>query len=678
MRRLFGLILFAMPFCLRGAPPLVIPQLSQAPPAQWKTQGLPPAALSLRDFRQREPRDGQPGTDATEAQIARDSQAIYVFVRAAAKPGTVRANMSPRDQLGGDDAIGLYLDTLHDQQRAYVFFVNPMGVQLDGIASERQEDDYSFDAVWESGGRLTANGYEVWLRIPLQSIRYASGETAQWGVALTRYTAARNEVATYPYLSRGLQGFIPQFATAAAPGRGGSLHSYRFIPYVSYRHDGQGQETRGGLDAQWNVGDRISIDGTFRPDFSQVEADAPQLSRNRRFENFYPERRPFFMEHADFFNTAETAFFSRRVQSPEAGVRMTGSAGGFKFGWLGVDDRREEGPNAHLSVGRVRYDFGQKASVGAVYTDLREQGVSRMMSGVDGSVRLNDQWSATGQWLHSNNANSAAYAEMRYQGRNVHSATSYRYRGREFDAALGYMPRVNLQQTRQVSGYRFRPATGPLLGWGPDVEAETIRDTAGTLTDWSVAVPLLFEFRGQRELRVSREESLEVYRGVALRKHRMSATYSDDHWRSFGWGAAYHRGDEFNYYPVEGRRPEGGQLVSWTGRATVRPSRSMRVDGAWIERRLADKATQIYAERLWRIQLTRQFSKPLSVRVILDGNHATANPMRVDWEGSNRLLKDVLVRYQLNPWTAAYVGYSEYTFPRRDRIVYCKLSYLIH
>lgn len=612
-----------------------IPLLPGPPPSNWHTAGLDPlSSLEISQFQQREPQDAAPSTYSTHAQIARDSKYIYLFLRAEAPASSIRANLNPRDKLSGDDCIGLYLDTFHDRRRAYIFFVNPLGVQMDGIAAEDQDDDYSFDTIWQSGGRLTATGYEVWMRIPLQSIRYASGEAASWGIAITRYHAATSEIDTWPYISRANQGFVPHFLDTIAPSSKPAKASYRFIPYLSSQ--------RAGGDLQVNMEGRLSLDFTFNPDFSHVESDSPQPTRNARFENFYPERRAFFLEHSDLFQTPEAAFFTRRIVDPKLGARLTSSTENWKFALLSAKDEE----NSTATVARIRRDFGTRGSIGTLLTNRDEN----TLTAIDATWRFTNHLTTTNQVLNDNGL--ASFSELRYQTRNLHAFSAYRYRAPTFDAALGYMPRVDLSQFSNSAGYRLRPKHSLLLAWGPDLTYTRTGNSRNQLTDWSVSAPLWFVFRNQRELILTHTKRFEAYGPVRLRTHRHSIYFSDESNRLVHYSASYAKGGEINYYPT----PTPGQATSFTASLTLKPNPRTRIDSYFI----SNEIKNLYSEQLWRIKVSRQFTKSLGLRAIHDQHN-----------------KDLLLRYQTSPLTALYIGYTQHSYPIRDHLFYAKISYLI-
>ncbi|HEY7403824.1 MAG TPA: carbohydrate binding family 9 domain-containing protein [Candidatus Angelobacter sp.] len=153
-----------------------VPHVDHPPQLEDFIGGKPhETALKITDFRQRKPRDGAPSSQATTAYLSYDARNLYVAFVCQADPHMLRAHMARREDIATDDAVSVSLDTFHDGQRAYEFFANPLGIQLDGITAEGvDEDDFSFDAVWQSKGRITKDGYVVLFSIPFKSLRFHS------------------------------------------------------------------------------------------------------------------------------------------------------------------------------------------------------------------------------------------------------------------------------------------------------------------------------------------------------------------------------------------------------------------------------------------------------------------------------------------------------------------------
>src|SRR6266852_1715388 len=206
----------------------------------------------------------------------------------------------PREAVGHDDGVGIYLDTFQDHHRAYVFYSNPLGIQSDSIYTEGQSYDFSFDTIWKSEGRLTADGYIVWLSIPFKSLRFSHAPEQTWGVALYRVILRKSEYDYWPYITQRVEGITQQFQPVGgldhvSPGRNmqvipyGLLANDHFLnqpaltsagPPPSYQN---AFEHRAGLDAKFVAKDALTFDVTLNPDFSQVETDDPQVTVNQRF-----------------------------------------------------------------------------------------------------------------------------------------------------------------------------------------------------------------------------------------------------------------------------------------------------------------------------------------------------------------------------------------------------------
>jgi hypothetical protein len=346
------LVLLGIGVCVpRGiaqAPPqaLRIPRVSRAPKLEEFLNGATrEAETTVTGFRQREPGDGVPVSQATAAYLSYDDKNLYIVFVCKDEPNKIRARLAKREDILSDDLVGVYLDTFHDRQHAYLFATNPLGVQLDAIKTEGQDTDYSFDTLWHSEGRLTPEGFIVWIAIPFKSLRFSNAPTQTWGIALVRTVVRNNEFSFWPYITRRVEGFAQQLATLEGL-EGISLgRNLQFIPYGIFTRahflDTQAPEFRTqtdgrpGLDAKIVLRDALTIDVALNPDFSQVESDEPQVTINQRFEVFFPEKRPFFIENAGFFQTPENLFFSRRIADPQFGVRLTGKVGRWALGALG-------------------------------------------------------------------------------------------------------------------------------------------------------------------------------------------------------------------------------------------------------------------------------------------------------------------------------------------------------
>lgn len=402
-------------------------------------------------FTQRDPHDGEPVTEPTDAYLGYDQKNLYVVFVCFDNPRQVRARMSPREDVYDDDQVEIILDTFHDRRRAYAFQSTPLGVQWDAIWTEasREEEtsghfDTSFDTVWDSRGKVTSRGFVVWMAIPFKSLRFPASKIQQWGIILYRGITRKTENAFWPHVSLKVEGRLGQAATlygleGISPGRDielmpyGLLRGFRALdtrdfnnPYFQ-KATLQGQP---GMDAKFVFHDHFTLDLTANPDFSQVESEDPQITVNQRYAVYFPEKRPFFLENEDFFRTPMDLFFTRSIGDPSAGVRLTGKDGPYSLGLMTADDRSPglavpddnqfSGIRSYFTIARVSRDIFGQSSVGALYTDWEcpTTGEYNRIGGVDTRLKFNRNWTLDGQAVTSSSNIFGNFASPEYSANN--------------------------------------------------------------------------------------------------------------------------------------------------------------------------------------------------------------------------------------------------------------------
>lgn len=499
--------------------------------------GIGGVGLRVTDFRQREPGDGVPASQETTAYVSYDDANLYVIFVCTDDPTKVRARIAKREQFSADDGVLVYLDTFHDRQRAYLFGANPLGVQLDGLVTEGQSDDYSFDAVWHSEGRLTATGYVVRLAIPFRSLRFPGTSEQRWGIALARLIRRNNEKAYWPALTKRVPGFVPQFGVAEglrdiSPGR-----NIQFAPYTTVADarflDRNGpafrtaREGRVGVDAKVVLRDAFTLDATVNPDFSQVESDDPQVTANQRFEVFFPELRPFFIENAGYFVTPVNLFFSRRVADPGGGLRLTGKSGRWAVGAIAIDDRAPgqvapthplHGRRAGIGAIRVQRGLAQESAVGLLVTDRELAGSSNRVYAADGRVKVGRNWVITGQLMESETreldgtrrSGPGYLAGLQRKGRHFGYQGSYLDLAAGFDAPLGFLTRVDVRETEHKWEYRGRP-DGLVTEYGPNLKVLLNWDRRGRLQDRAVEASGTVALKRATRLELAHAVAFELF-----------------------------------------------------------------------------------------------------------------------------------------------------------------------
>lgn len=344
-------------------------------------------AARLTGFSQFTPVDGRPAEEETEVRVWYAPDAIWFGIIARDRePGTIRATVADRDNLSNDDNVRLFLDTFNDRRRAYFFGVNPLGAQEDGVRTEGAasagnifggNNDLTPDFIWQSKGRLTSEGYVVEVRIPFKSLRYSGEETKQWGIQVVRQVRRTGYEDTWTDARRANASFLDQAGRLVGMTELNRGMVLELQPTFTSAWNGAATPTGYertdptsdlGLNARFGF-TSITVDATYNPDFSQVEADAGQVTLNQRFALFFPERRQFFLEGIELFSTPNQLVYTRTVGDPIAGAKVTGKVGGLTLAYLGAVDEVPGEDNALVNIARVRQDFGTSSYVGLTYTD---------------------------------------------------------------------------------------------------------------------------------------------------------------------------------------------------------------------------------------------------------------------------------------------------------------------
>jgi uncharacterized protein DUF5916/cellulose/xylan binding protein with CBM9 domain len=450
------------------------------------------------------PAENGPAPVKTEVWITYDDANLYAAFRAHdPDPKQIRARYSDRDNAFNDDFVGFVLDTFNDQRRAFEFFVNPRGVQMDLTQNEMTgNEDSSWDAIWDSAGRITADGYEVEVRIPFSSLRFPSTAAEMtWGIdAVRNYPRGPGYRLALQPLDRGNNCYLCQESSLVGITDVRAARSIELDPTLTASqtaqrssfpsgafHDGN-PKPEVGLTTQWGMTPNFTLTGAINPDFSQIEADAAQLAVNKQFALFYPEKRPFFLEGADIFETRFQAIYSRNIADPEAGLKLTGKSGKNAFGAIVAVDRQTNFliPSSQGSalassddqnvstILRYRRDLFGATTGGVFYTGREGDGYHNRMLGGDvlfrwhkaeafrielmGSMTQYPQSIAasTGQSADAFNGH-ALRAVYQHLGREWVYYVLYRDVAKGFRADLGFVPRADFKERGAMLEHAWYP-----------------------------------------------------------------------------------------------------------------------------------------------------------------------------------------------------------------------------
>jgi hypothetical protein len=299
------------------------------------------------------PGDNSPAPVETTCFVTYDRDRLYVGCRALEPDiAALRANLADRDAPREDDTVGFLIDPFNDGRRAFQFRVNARGVQMDAFNNDVDDDeDWSWDAIWDARVLVGDDGYTAEIGVPFSSLRFPRTAAAQtWGFMAVRDRPRSTRLRMRSALvDRNRACLVCQFDkltgfVSIAPGRNVEIDPTMTLARTETRDPfpdgrlGGSVSPRAGVSARWSVTPNVVLSGTANPDFYQVEADAAQLNVNDRFQLFFPEKRPFFLEGADFFATPINAVFTRTIADPDFGVKLTGKEGPHAFGLFVAQD----------------------------------------------------------------------------------------------------------------------------------------------------------------------------------------------------------------------------------------------------------------------------------------------------------------------------------------------------
>ncbi|MCX6551985.1 MAG: DUF5916 domain-containing protein, partial [Acidobacteria bacterium] len=465
----------------RGGPTFFVPRIEEQVTIDGRLDE--PAwskATRLGGFSEYQPVDSQAASERTEVLIWYSPKALHLGIIAYdSVPGSVRATSADRDNIGNEDWVRIYLDTFNDRRRAFIFGVNPLGVQEDGVQTEggfsagatrgmgggayggnmwAGQIDLSPDYQFDSKGRVTPEGYVVEVRIPFKSLRYPGTGPLRWGINISRKTQRTGRQDTWTDAKR-VASFLAQAGTMEG------LHDLQrgvvteVQPFVAASLDGSRQSDASYSygSADWQPGanlrvgfTNLSIDATVNPDFSQVETDASQVTVNERFALFYPEKRPFFLEGIELFATPNQLVYTRQIVDPTGGGKLTGKVGRTGVAVLSAADDTGDA-HAWVTMARLRQDIGQDSLAGVTYTDRTEADAFNRVAAADARIVFKKLYYVLGQaggsWSERDGTTTSA---PMWQGEFDRTARRFGFNykltgfGEDFETESGYVPRSNI------------------------------------------------------------------------------------------------------------------------------------------------------------------------------------------------------------------------------------------
>lgn len=676
------------------------------------------------------PGENIPARVATVAYLFEDGESLYIaFDARDPDPSAIRAYLRDRDSAWNDDFVGIVLDTYNDQRRAFEFFANPLGIQMDLTNDDvNKSEDSSWDAIWDSAGKIGADGYIVEMEIPLSQLRFPSSAGKQtWGIDVLRfYPRDQRYRFSNNSMDRSVNCYLCQFATiqgleAVEPGR-----DLEIVPTVTGAQtettDDPGIEPmqRGsadnnvGVSIRWGISPDMTANLAINPDFSQIEADVAQLDVNSQFALFYPEKRPFFLEGADYFSTPIDAVFTRTIADPTIGAKLTGKRGNNTFGVFAAQDDVTNllfpGPFGSDStslalentafVGRYNRSFGDASSVGALVTARDGDDYQNTVAGLDTRWKINDQHSVNAQYLSSTTeypldvaiefeqplgsfSGDAVAVNYEFDSRNWFAYVNHLQKSAGFRADSGFVSRVdgNTQivglgrvwhgeEHNRWTQIRLRADWDITHGVGGQVLEREVKvhfGIGGPMQSWiqvgGITRDVLFDDVRFKEQKISFYTDFQPKGGLVL-------------------GVFTSYGDQVDFDNTRlGDLLRVEPFFDWN----VSRNLLLKFEGAML--RLDDKdGANIFDAGVYDVRLTWQFNRRSFLRFTTQYQDVERNPDThidpVDAK-SRDVGRQLLYSYKINPQTVFFVGYSDQHIEdddldgltATDRTLFMKIGY---
>jgi hypothetical protein len=648
------------------------------------------------------PGENIPAPVKTEVYIAYDNSNIYVAFKAFdPDPSQIRATFCDRDDIWDGDWVLILFDTFNDERRCYDFGCNPLGIQADIIESTSGGGG-SWDAIWESDGRITEEGYIVEMAIPFNSLKFPSSEEEQtWGFdAVRSYPRnVRHHIGSFPRNRNNncyfcqlekLSGFV-----GVEPGRDIELTPTFTSVFAQERGSGSSEpfnndfSNEPGLTSSWGITNNLKITATLNPDFSTIESDVIQVDINNPFALWYPEKRPFFLEGEDFFETRIDAVYTRTLSDPNFGVKLIGKEGKNTIGFFSVQDaitnfvfpslESSESDSIEIeSYGTVfRYlrDFGQSSNIGLLLTDREGEDYHNRVLGVDGILRLGKSDNVRWQFLGSKTLYTDSIALRNYQqadefggkaidinyshnNKKYNIFSTYQEISPDFRSDLGHVNQTGYRYIDGGTEYIWRAGPGHWFTW---------------INIW-FAGAIGKDYNGNTALKVLKGNinyngPLQSYGGMygQISEERYEGTEFNTSYLNYWVGGQPTKWLNINLWSVFGNRidydnvqPGKGLQLGVSATFKIGPRLSVNLDHYY--ERLNVEGGRLYSANREYIKLMYHFSERIFIRTILQyANYKKDPDLYTDYveEKEQDFLSQIILSYKINPHTAIYIGYSD-------------------
>jgi len=463
----------------------VVPVLDGEVLADPAWQSVSPAI----NFWQTQPNEGQAATQRTEVYIGFLDDALYIgMVAYDDNPDGIIVTDGRRDRdLDESDSFRVIIDGMLDRQNGFIFGTNPVGMEYDAqVVKEASSGAFGFninwDASWSVKAQITGIGWSAEMRIPFKSLRYGKGENQTWGINFQRNIRRNNEVVYWAPLSRqynlnrvseagSVEGITPSLTKnlkitpygLVRAGRGGEL-------------EGTKKDTEFGVDIKYSLTPSLTLDLTYNTDFAQVEADEQQVNLDR-FNLYFPEKRPFFLENAGQFTVGNSGeaqlFFTRRIGIAEdgdvipinGGARVSGKVGehtNVGFLYMSSEAVDDIAPENSFTVARINQEIGERSSLGAIFVErngdgsyiLPDSADKNRTYGIDGRLAVGE-YTLINAWLSKTDTPGLDDDDFAYSIKGSYDSAEWSHGIEYTEVQANFNPEVGFLSRTEYHKYAF-------------------------------------------------------------------------------------------------------------------------------------------------------------------------------------------------------------------------------
>jgi len=684
-----------------------------------------------------QPNDNVSAMVDTEVKVLYSQEYLYIgFICEDPNPKNIRANITDRDNSFQDDYVGVFIDPFNNNQQAYELFINPLGIQMDGMRT-RDNEDMNVDLLWQSEGEITNSGYQAVMKIPFKSLNFPTRNVQDWSIQFIRnYPRSNRYQFSWTDVDLSNSCLMCQNGQLIGMRDVENSNTVELLPYaMGYQSstinnpdnpssglDHGPLEGRIGGSISYSPSSTSSINAVVNPDFSQVETDAAQIGINETFALFYPEKRPFFKRGSDLFETNEDLFYSRTINRPLAAGKFTKQSDNYSLAFLTAYDRNApfvvpglygssqipSDVNAYNNVLRGKYNIGSESHIGGLVTTRNQQKGWNYVGSLDWNIALADHYYFTGQAAYSDTKElndttlfndsrrfgqgsyDAAFngeqfsgtllnAEFSRQAKYYNFGFSYTSYSPTFQTQSGLVDQTNRRQFEGSQRLSYYPDTDWLSNGSVSVSGTWRYDFRGAFQERYIFTRWSNSFSGQTSFSISYlPVNDERFRGEYFRNmRRLMIDINTNPMDALSLGADV----DFGKYVYRTQNPAMGRGYNISADATVKPTNRLELNLSYSYSTLsAENGTEnFYSGDIFRLTGRYNFTEKLFARFITQYNSF-----------SNQLQVYPLVYYKVNPFTKFYIGMTDYLneynrsglrgierFKEADRQFFIKLQYLI-